>query len=220
MSSSIQPIGWIRSPFKEKFGAPRQAREVPDAEGLIHFYPDFCIAEAFREIESFSHLWILFHFHQTTSKGWSPTIRPPRLGGNKRVGVFASRSPFRPNSIGMSAVINRGLVQDKEHGLSLKVKGLDIIDSTPILDIKPYLAHCDSIPDARNGYSPEKINPLAVIWNIDYQDGDKLLIEQTLALDPTPGYQSDDKTYGITIQDKNVVFRRSSQSISIERVES
>jgi len=120
----------------------------------------------------------------------------------------------------MSAVINRGLVQDKEHGLSLKVKGLDIIDSTPILDIKPYLAHCDSIPDARNGYSPEKINPLAVIWNIDYQDGDKLLIEQTLALDPTPGYQSDDKTYGITIQDKNVVFRRSSQSISIERVES
>ena len=218
-SIPIESIGWITSPFKEKFGAPRQAREVEEAEGIIHFHPRFCSKEAFREIENFSHLWLLFHFHQNADKLWSPTVRPPRLGGNQRVGVYASRSPFRPNSIGMSAVKNEGLIIDSNHGLSLKVKGIDLIHNTPILDVKPYLTHTDSIPQATLGYSPEVVKKLPVLWAFAYEAEDKCLIENTLSLNPLPGYQDTERSYGISIGDKNVTFSLFKETITITLVD-
>ena len=220
-SISIDPIGWITSPVKEKFGAPRQPREVEAAIGHIHFHSGFNPREAFREIEHFSHLWLIFQFHQCADKPWSPTVRPPRLGGNQRVGVYASRSPFRPNSLGLSAVRNLGVMNHPEHGISLTVGGIDLIHNTPIIDIKPYLKHTDSLPESTLAYSPEKLSPLVVQWICDYQEDDRELIEQTLRLNPTPGYQTNNaanKSFGITLGDKNITFSIQNYSILVHSV--
>ena len=219
-SQQIQAIAWVNSPYKEKFGAPRQPGEVEAAVGLIHFHKDFNPREAFKEIESFSHLWLLFLFHECIEKDWSPTVRPPRLGGNQRVGVYASRSPFRPNSIGLSAVKNLGLVEHAKHGLCLKVGGLDLIDQTPIVDIKPYLPHADSIPNATSGYAPHEISHVPIIWRLQYDQPDRQLIEQTLRLNPVPGYQTKTvgKEYGITIGDKNIHFISGENDITITSI--
>lgn len=206
MDHQLTPIGWVSSPFKEKFGVPRQPNEVP-AIGYIHLQPEFQIPEAFRSLEDFSHIWVLFQFHKTKDKAWKPTVRPPRLGGNQRVGVFATRSPFRPNSIGLSVLENLGLENHPTHGLSLKVRGLDLIDSTPVYDIKPYLPHADSIPEATLGFSPETIIPLPILWKCDYQGEHKELIEQTLSIDPRPGYKKDQSTYGCHLANLNITWQ-------------
>lgn len=160
MQFSFDAIGVIRSCFKEKFGVPRQSGLAPDAEAVLELLPPFDRFEAVRELADFSHVWLVFVFHQAMKKDWSPTVRPPRLGGNKRVGVFASRSPFRPNPIGLSTV-ELVAIEQAEGRLLLRLKGADLVDGTPVLDIKPYVPYADSIPDAIGGFAAE--TPEAVV---------------------------------------------------------
>ena len=149
------PIGKVKSPYKQKFGIPRQANLASSAIGLIKLNNTFTDIDCLREVNQFSHLWIIYLFHETASRGWANTVQPPRLGGKQKVGVFSSRSPFRPNPLGLSAV--KYLEHYKEHGsIYIKIGGLDLLDGTPILDIKPYIPYADSIPDANGGYASEK----------------------------------------------------------------
>ena len=160
MSFRFDPIAIVHSCFKEKFGIPRQAGLIPEARGSLEVLPPYDRPEAFRELEGYSHLWLLWVFDalqpelETTAPGWRPTVRPPRLGGNRRVGVFASRSPFRPNPIGLSLV--RLLAIDyATPGISLQLQGLDLLEGTPVLDINPYLPYADRAAEARAGFAPE-----------------------------------------------------------------
>ena len=154
----FHPIGIVHSCFTEKFGIPRQAGLVPAARATLEILPPFDQKEAFRGLDDFSHLWIVFVFHGIVAGKWQPTVRPPRLGGNTRVGVFASRSGFRPNPIGISSVVLESVRRD--HGkLLLDVAGIDMLDQTPVLDIKPYLPYADSIPDANGGYASDPPRP-------------------------------------------------------------
>ncbi|MGL4678266.1 MAG: tRNA (N6-threonylcarbamoyladenosine(37)-N6)-methyltransferase TrmO, partial [Plesiomonas shigelloides] len=151
---TLTPIGVIQSPYKEKFAVPRQPGLVQDGNGELRLLPPYNQPDAVRGLEQFSHIWLVFVFHQTQEQGWRPTVRPPRLGGNERLGVFATRSTFRPNPIGLSKVELRGI---KVHGgeVYLELGSLDLVDGTPILDIKPYLPYVDSEPEARAGFAQE-----------------------------------------------------------------
>ena len=219
-SFSIHSIGVLHSPFKEKFGAPRQPGEVDSAEGYITFSEAYKDPNLLAEIDQFSHLWLHFVFHQSLNTPWRPKIRPPRLGGNKKVGVFASRSPVRPNYLGMSAVKNLGVVNHSEFGSCLKVGGIDIIDQTPIIDIKPYLPHSDSISTASNGYAPQSIERHEVYWEVDYAGSDKKLIEEILQLNPLPGYTvgSDEKLHGMTINNLNIQFTKRGNCMVVKNI--
>ena len=150
----FEQIGVIRSPYKEKFAVPRQPGLVKSAKGELHLLAPYNQADAIRGLEAFSHLWVIFVFHQTMEGGWRPTVRPPRLGGNARMGVFATRSTFRPNPVGMSLVELRGIRCHKEHVI-LELGGLDLVDGTPVVDIKPYLPFAESLPDARASYAQD-----------------------------------------------------------------
>lgn len=165
MAVELEPVGILHTCFKEKFGIPRQPNLVKEATARLEFFPEFAREEAVRSLTGFSHIWLLFIFHKAYGKtkvGWSPMVRPPRLGGNKKVGVFASRSPFRPNPIGMSCVrLNR--VEMTEHGPVLHLSGVDILDKTPILDIKPYLPYSDSLPDAKDGFAQGPPHPGLIV---------------------------------------------------------
>jgi tRNA-Thr(GGU) m(6)t(6)A37 methyltransferase TsaA len=219
MTINIQPIGKITTPYKEKFGIPRQPGLAKSAEGEITFFGEFNDPNYLRGIEQFSHLWVLFHFHQTANKGYSPLVRPPRLGGNQKLGVFATRSTFRPNSIGMS-VVEFGVVSYQKKQLSLTVKGVDLLDGTPILDIKPYVPYADSIVMASGGmaqYSPELMSVTFTEQAIGQLEKLKQrypqlnsLIQEVLSQDPRPAYHEDDhssKTYGMTLYDLNIQWQ-------------
>ena len=153
MDVNIQPIAHMRSDFATKFGIPRQSGLVEELKSTIVFEPEFRDPEALRGIEGFSHLWIIWQFSEAVRQGWSPTVRPPRLGGNTRMGVFATRSPFRPNNLGLSCVKLLGVEQTKDHGTVLHVGGADLMDGTPIFDIKPYIPYSDAHPDAAGGFT-------------------------------------------------------------------
>ena len=158
----FHPIGVVYSCFSEKFGIPRQPGLVPAARATLEILPPYDRDEAFRGLDDFSHLWIVFVFHGIDAEKWQPTVRPPRLGGNTRVGVFASRSGFRPNPIAISSVVLESIRRD--HGkMVLELSGIDILDQTPVLDIKPYLPYADSIPDANGGYAGEPPRPSIAI---------------------------------------------------------
>jgi tRNA-Thr(GGU) m(6)t(6)A37 methyltransferase TsaA len=209
----MQPVALLRSPYKEKFGIPRQPGLV-DVECSIEMLPGFDRPEMVEGLEGFSHLWLSFVFHACAGQGWKPRVRPPRLGGNRRVGVFASRSPFRPNYLGLSVV--ELVAIESDGGLRLKVRGADLLDGTPILDIKPYVPYVDAIPDARAGFAPEPPPArLAVRFGeaaIEELAGDAQLvrlIEAVLAQDPRPAYQQDDpeRVYGVRLAEVNVRFR-------------
>lgn len=146
-------VGTIRSCYQQKFAIPRQPGVVPDAPAVIELTGDAAAPEAVRELEGFSHIWVLFVFHRHVDKGWNPTVRPPRLGGNRRVGVFASRAPYRPNPIGLSVVRLHRIDYDGG-GVRLHVRGGDFLDATPVLDVKPYVPYSDAIPDAHTGFAP------------------------------------------------------------------
>ena len=149
----ISPVAHIRTEFTNKFGIPRQSGRVPSLVGRIEFVPEWRDPDAVREIESFSHLWLIFDFSESHREKHSSTVRPPRLGGNRRVGVFASRSPYRPNSIGLSCVKLERIEKTKDKGTVLVVSGVDLLDGTPIYDIKPYIPYADCVPDAVGGYA-------------------------------------------------------------------
>ena len=213
MGIQLQPIGIIHSCFKEKFGIPRQPGLVPEAEATLELLPPWDREEALRGLEGFSHVWILFLFHGVRQQGWSPTVRPPRLGGNQRIGVFASRSPFRPNPIGLSAV-ELGPIQRRDGRLLLELRGVDLLDGTPVLDIKPYVVYADSIPDARSGFAQDQpetrlevaFSQLAERQLAGREDGatTRRLIVGLLRTDPRPGYAGsaqEGRGYGIRLYD-------------------
>ena len=219
MTIDIQPIGKISTPYKEKFAIPRQPGLAKSAEGSITFFDTFNDPNYLRGIEQFSHLWLLFHFHQTADKGHSPLVRPPRLGGNKKLGVFATRSTFRPNGLGMS-VVEFGSVSYQNNQLSLIVRGIDLLDGTPILDIKPYVPYADSIVQASGGVAQH--SPELMEVNFSEQASNQLsefalrypklpaLIQEVLSQDPRPAYHKDshlDKTYGMTLYDLNIQWQ-------------
>ena len=209
---TIEPIAYIKTDFPQKFGIPRQSGRVKSLRGKIVFLPEYRNKEALREIEGFSHLWLIFDFSLAHREGWSPTVRPPRLGGNRRVGVFASRSPFRPNNLGLSCVELISVEYEKENGYVLIVGGADLLDGTPIYDIKPYLPYSDSKPEAKGGYAEEEAgHRLEVV--IDEALLEKIAKEKRqpifdcLADDPRPSYQDDEKRiYKMTYAEYDVDF--------------
>ena len=197
------PIARIRTDFPDKFGVPRQSGIVPQLEATIVFEPEYRNPDALRGLEGFSHLWLIWHFSQVQKTGWSPTVRPPRLGGNTRMGVFATRSPYRPNPMGLSSVRLERIVPDTPEGTVLVVSGADLMDGTPILDIKPYLPYTDSHPDAAGGFvTGLQHSPLtaecdpALLALLPPAKQEALLA--VLRLDPRPSYQQDpDRVYGM-----------------------
>ena len=205
-------IALIHSDFKEKFGIPRQSGLVPQTRASIVFEPEYRNTDALRGIDGYSHLWLIWSFSKAERAGWSPTVRPPRLGGNTRMGVFATRSPFRPNAIGLSCVTLEEIQLHTPQGPVLVVGGADLMDGTPIYDIKPYLPHIDSHPEARGGFAAAHADyalsvdfPQALLDRIDGDKREALL--GVLAGDPRPSYQSDPaRVYGVRFARYNVKF--------------
>ncbi len=221
---NIEPIAYIRNDFTEKFGIPRQAG-LSAVESLVVFEPKYRDSSALRGIDGFSHLWLIWGFSEAKQSGWSPTVRPPRLGGNKRLGVFATRSPFRPNSLGLSCVELVGLVELGAEGVALSVLGADIKNGTPVYDVKPYLSYSDSRPDARGGFtdtaeslSVEVTITDALLERIPPAKRSPLL--SVLRNDPRPTYQSDpEREYGMEFGGMNVKFRVSGGILTVTDIE-
>lgn len=221
---TMQAIGRVTSCYKEKFGTPRQPGLVPASHGEIVFEPEYRNPEAFRELEGFSHIWILFMFHHTMDKGWNPTVRPPRLGGNHRVGVFASRSPFRPNHIGLSAVRLAGVEYTKDRGPVLKISGIDLVDGTPVLDIKPYLPFTDCLPEAAGGYASDTPQNIQVYIPQEIEDSCPepflQILRQTLSTDPRPAFHGDnERLYGLALEGYNVCWTMENQTACVKHIE-
>ena len=220
----FKPIGYICSDFKEKFGIPRQSGRAPSLTAEIILYPEYQTLEAVRGLEGFSHIWLLFDFSLAHREEFSPTVRPPRLGGNTRVGVFASRSPFRPNPIGLSCVRFLG-VEKRENGFVLLISGADLLDKTPIYDIKPYLPFADCIPNATGGYADEqkdyrlKVNfPSALLEKLPPNKQKGVL--ECLADDPRPSYQDDaQRIYGMRFGNYEIKFKVEQQTLTVIKVE-
>ncbi len=218
-------IAHIETDFPEKFGLPRQSGLIPELEGRIVFEPDFRDKAALKGLEGFSHLWLLWQFEGVERNVWSPTVRPPRLGGNERVGVFATRSPFRPNPIGMSCVKLERIEDTKDVGTVLVVSGIDLRNHTPIYDIKPYLAYVDSHPEAVDGFAAKtKKYALQVSFPKDLLE--KLPTEkqhaaiEVLRQDPRPSYQKDaERVYGMRFAGYNIRFQVNGEELTVVEVE-
>lgn len=221
----MRVIARIQSEFHEKFGIPRQSGLVPSLRSKIIFEPEFQHPDALRGIEGFSHLWLIWLFSESIRKEWSPTVRPPRLGGNTRVGVFATRSPFRPNAIGLSCVKLEQILQESDHGKVLIVSGADLMDGTPIFDIKPYLPYADCIPDAAGGFANDApiekltiVDDHSLLQTVSHCKRDALM--SVLRLDPRPSYQNDpDRIYGMIFADYNIRFYVLDDQIHIISIE-
>ena len=209
---SMRVIARIHSDFSSKFGVPRQSGLVDALESTVVFEPEFRNADALRGLEGFSHLWLVWVFDQVIRETWSPTVRPPRLGGNQRMGVFATRSPFRPNPIALSCVKLAGIQQTAEVGTVLKIRGADLMDGTPILDIKPYIPYADSHPDAAGGFASAPAGEtLDVTIPPDLlklvPENRREALRGVLAQDPRPHYQDDpDRVYGFGFAGMEVKF--------------
>ena len=209
---TIRAVARIRSDFPTKFGIPRQSGLVAELRARVIFEPACRSPEALRGLEDFSHIWLIWQFSQALREGWSPTVRPPRLGGNRRLGVFASRSPFRPNALGLSCVRLEGVELDKALGPVLHVSGADLMDGTPIYDIKPYLPYADCRPEAGGGFTGrtprqilEVVCPPKLLERAPPEKRRALL--GVLAQDPRPSYQEDpERVYGMAFAGLNVKF--------------
>lgn len=218
-------IARIHNDFKEKFGIPRQSGLSGGLESRIVFEPEYRNPEALRGIEGYSHLWLIWEFSEAKREIWSPTVRPPRLGGNKRVGVFATRSPYRPNPIGLSSVKLERMEQTRDEGTVLIVRGADLLDGTPIYDIKPYLAYSDSHPDAIGGFADPvrnyalKVDFCKELLSKVHISKQKALIE-ILEQDPRPSYQNDpQREYGMRFADYEIFFKVDGDRLTVVRVE-
>ncbi|MGF1878311.1 tRNA (N6-threonylcarbamoyladenosine(37)-N6)-methyltransferase TrmO [Photobacterium frigidiphilum] len=229
MSYSIEPIGIVRSPYKEKFAVPRQPGLVPSACSEIILQGSANTIEAVRGIEQFSHLWLLFLFDQNLEAGWRPTVRPPRLGGNERIGVFASRATFRPNGIGMSAVELKGIRQ-KGSDIIIELGGVDLVDGTPIIDIKPYVPYSDSLSQAQGGFATDEPATLPVVFTdtaleqlkMDGNAYQQTVIREVLAQDPRPAYKKnkiDTKEYAVHLFNFNVKFTVQDGLVTVTTIE-
>jgi tRNA-Thr(GGU) m(6)t(6)A37 methyltransferase TsaA len=214
-------IARVESPYTEKFAIPRQPGIVSSAKGKVHFCNEYNNAELVRDLTQFTHIWIVFVFHQTQAQGWKSLVRPPRLGGNKKTGVLATRSNFRPNPIGMSVVQLDGVTIEKNGDVVLEVSGLDILDGTPVVDVKPYIPYCDALHNANAGFAQESpLANLSVIYAPSIEQRlteiDKLhtgfsdLVSQVLSQDPRPAYKKnklDTKVYGISLYTFNIQWQ-------------
>lgn len=218
-------IARIHSDFKEKFGIPRQSGIADELTARIVFEPEYRVSEALRGIDGYSHLWLIWQFSEAVREDWSPTVRPPRLGGNKRMGVFSTRSPYRPNPIGLSSVKLVGIEHTKSEGDVLIVSGADLLDGTPIYDIKPYLPFTDSHPQAVAGFS-EPVREYALnvefckelLSKIDFSKQNALI--KILEHDPRPSYQDDpEREYGMRFADYEIFFRVLDDTLTVTRVE-
>ena len=221
----LTPIAHIRTDFGSKFGVPRQSGVVEELRARIVFEPAYRNPDALRGIEDFSHLWLIWHFSEVKQEGWSPTVRPPRLGGNTRMGVFATRSPYRPNPLGLSAVKIVGVDRHTPDGPVITVAGADLMDGTPIFDIKPYLAYADSHPDAKGGFI-EGLTDRSVSVSCDeallsaLSEDTRRSLLAVLAHDPRPTYQNDpDRIYGMEFGGYNVRFTVADSVLTVVEIQ-
>lgn len=218
-------IGHIETDFKEKFGIPRQSGLVKESRGRILFEKEYSIPEAFRGLEDFSHIWVIWQFSEAVREDWSPTVRPPLLGGNKRMGVFATRSPFRPNSVGLSTLKLESVEFSKKEGVILHVSGVDLLDGTPIYDIKPYLPYADSHPDATGGFT-ESLDERRLDVSfpeellIKVKEEKRTALKAVLEADPRPSYQDDpERIYGMCFADYEIKFKVEEKTLTVISVE-
>ena len=220
----IRPVARLYGDLPEKFGLPRQAGIVEALESRIVLEPEYRDPAALRGIEGFSHLWLIWQFSAALREGFSPTVRPPRLGGNERVGVFASRSPFRPNSLGLSCVRLLRVEREAALGPVLVVGGADLMDGTPIFDIKPYVPYADCRPEALSGFAPDPGRTLAVRFLPGEEEkipaDRRAALRGVLANDPRPRYQNDpERVYGLRFAERNIRFRVEGETLSVTAVE-
>ena len=222
---NIQVIARMHSDFATKFGIPRQSGLVEELRSTIVFEPEFRNADALRGIEGFSHLWIIWQFSEAVRTGWSPTVRPPRLGGNTRMGVFATRSPFRPNNLGLSCVKLLGVEETAEHGFVLHVGGADLMDGTPIFDIKPYVPYADAHPEAIGGFTDTAD---AFLLDVAFPDALLAILPaekrqaaiSVLSHDPRPSYQrKPDRIYGLTFAGYDIRFTVEDSTLTVAAVD-
>lgn len=215
----ITPIARFHSPFPEKFGIPRQSGLAAGLHGRIVLEPAFRDPSALRGLDGFSHLWLIWEFSGNKTRNWQPTVRPPRLGGNTRLGVFATRSPFRPNPLGLSCVRLDRIEWDTPDGPVIHVLGADLMDGTPIYDIKPYIRYADSYPDARSGFTDEVAwEPLDILFpeQTPFEPEELDILRDILAQDPRPPFHDDpEKTYGMAFAGYDVRFRVNRQVLTV-----
>ena len=225
MDANIRAVARIRSDFPTKFGIPRQSGLVDTLRSTIVFEPEYRNPDALRGIEEFSHLWLIWQFSEAVRKDWSPTVRPPRLGGNTRMGVFATRSPFRPNNLGLSCVRLLGVEDTQEFGTVLHVGGADLMDGTPIFDIKPYIPYSDARPEASGGFTDRAGD---FLLNVTFPDKLLELLPENkrnaaigvLSHDPRPSYQSDpERIYGMSFAGCNIRFKVAGTDLTVIDVE-
>ena len=224
MIHTLRPIARMVSDFPEKFGIPRQAGIVPELESVVVFEPEYRDPEALRGIEGFSHLWLIWQFSESLTETFSPTVRPPRLGGNVRMGVFATRSPFRPNSLGLSCVELERVENRPGLGTVLVVRGADLMDGTPIFDIKPYIPYADAHPDARSGFAPDAGQTLNVRIPdellLKVPESKREALRGVLANDPRPRYQKDpDRVYALDFAGLTVRFSVLGGELTVSEIE-
>ena len=221
----MKVIARIQTAFADKFGVPRQSGLIPELQGKIVFEPEFRNADAVRGLEGYSHLWLIWQFSKAVREDWSPTVRPPRLGGNERMGVFATRAPFRPNALGLSCVKLDRVELDPKLGPVLYVSGVDMMDGTPIFDIKPYLAYADSHPEAVGGWTDGvERKSLQVSFDGDLLEkvpaAQQEALRAVLAADPRPRYQDDpQRVYGVAFAGMNVKFTVADGTLTVCAVE-
>ena len=220
----IKPIAHIRSDFATKSGIPRQAGIVEELESLLVFEPEYRDVEALRGIEGFSHLWLIWQFSENLRAGFSPTVRPPRLGGNERLGVFATRSPFRPNALGLSCVKLIGLEQTQDCGVALRLAGADLMDGTPVYDVKPYVPYADCHPEALSGFAKDSGKTLTVEFAAGLKEkvpeAKLAALTGVLANDPRPRYQHDpERIYAMEFAGMEVKFSVDGEVLTVKAVE-
>lgn len=225
MSFTFEPIGYIRSPFKQKFGIPRQSGLVPEIKATMELVSPYNNPDAVVELEGYSHIWLQFVFHQAMREQWQPRVRPPRLGGNRSVGVFASRAPFRPNPIGLSVVKLESLIVEGDR-VELELSGVDLVDGTPVLDIKPYIPYVESIPDAVAGFAPNPPQALLAVRFSEQAESQlaeregaddlRQLIIGVLELDPRPAYAEEDgRVYGFKLYDFDLRWQMAGDEVVV-----
>lgn len=224
MEHLLKVIGHVHTDFPTKFGIPRQSGLVDELEGKIVFLPEYSREEAFRGLEGFSHIWLIWQFSETIRDDWSPTVRPPRLGGNKRLGVFATRSPYRPNPLGLSCVRLVGIEKHSTLGTVLSIRGADLMDGTPVYDVKPYLPYSDSREDAIGGFGAEKLGYSLEVVLCDelaakVPEGKREALIKLLSEDPRPSYQDDpERIYGFCFGSREICFRVSGGVLTVTDV--
>ncbi len=224
MDITLHPIAYMKSDFPTKFGIPRQSGLASSLQSTIVFTPEYRNPDALRGLEDFSHIWVIWQFSEAVREGWSPTVRPPRLGGNTRMGVFATRSPFRPNAIGLSCVKIAAIEDTADNGTVIHVAGADLMDGTPILDIKPYIPYSDCIPDALGGFTSTAgdfllhVNFPDDLLQILPESKRKAAIE-VLSHDPRPSYQKDsDRVYGLRFSEFDIRFLVNANILTVKEV--